>query len=92
MLRALHDARVEFVVVGGLAAVLDGAPINTFDIDVVHSRNETNIARLLTVLEDLDAVYRIPPERRIRPNASRLASAGPQNLVTRFGWLTCSEL
>lgn len=87
MLRALHDARVEFVVVGGLAAVLGGAPINTFDVDVVHSRNETNIARLLTVLEDLDAVYRIQPERRIRPNASHLASAGHQNLVTRFGWL-----
>jgi hypothetical protein len=44
MLRALHDTRVEFVVVGGLAAVLDGAPINTFDLGVVPSRNATNIA------------------------------------------------
>ena len=87
MLRALHDARVEFVVVGGLAAVLDGAPINTFDLDVVHARNEPNIARLLAVLEDLDAVYRIQPERRIRPSTSHLTSAGHQNLLTRFGWL-----
>jgi hypothetical protein len=75
------------MVVGGLAAVLNGAPVNTFDIDLVHSRNDTNIARLLEVLEELDAVYRIQPERRIRPSASHLTSAGHQNLLTRFGWL-----
>ena len=75
------------MVVGGLAAVLNGAPVNTFDIDLVHSRNDTNIARLLEVLEELEAVYRIQPERRIRPSASHLTSAGHQNLLTRFGWL-----
>jgi len=85
VLRALRNARVEFIVVGGLAAVLDGAPITTFDIDVVHSRSETNIARLLTVLEALDAFYRIQPERRIRPAPSHLTSAGHQNLITRYG-------
>ena len=82
---ALHDDGVDFIVVGGMAAVLDGAPINTFDVDVVHSRNEKNIDCLLKVLEALDAVYRIQPERRIRPNASHLASAGCQNLITRYG-------
>jgi len=82
---ALHDDGVDFIVVGGMAAVLDGAPINTFDVDVVHSRNEKNIDCLLKVLEALDAVYRIQPERRIRPNASHLASAGGQNLITRYG-------
>jgi hypothetical protein len=85
ILRALCNAGVEFIVVGGLAAVLDGAPINTFDLDVVHLRNERNIERLLKVMEALDAVYRIQPERRIRPAASHLASAGHQNLLTRYG-------
>lgn len=47
------------MVVGGLAAVLNGAPVNTFDIDLVHSRNDTNIARLRQVLEERDAVFRI---------------------------------
>jgi hypothetical protein len=84
-LRALRDGRVDFIVVGGVAAVLDGAPINTFDLDVVHSRSEANITRLLAVLEELDAVYRIQPERRIRPAASHLASAGHQNLITPYG-------
>jgi predicted nucleotidyltransferase len=85
VLKALHGAGIEFVVVGGLAAVLNGAPVNTFDVDVVHSRDEANIARLLAVLESLDAVYRIQPERRLRPTASHLASRGHQNLITRYG-------
>jgi len=85
ILLALRSAGVEFVIVGGVAAVLDGAPINTFDLDVVHSRSEANITRLLAVLDELDAVYRIQPERRIRPSASHLTSAGHQNLITRCG-------
>lgn len=84
-LRALHDSEVEFILVGGLAAVLQGAPVDTFDIDVVHSRDAVNIARLQPVLEALDAVFRIQPERRLRPNASHLTSAGHLNLITRYG-------
>jgi predicted nucleotidyltransferase len=85
VLRAFQNARVEFIVVGGLAAVLDGAPINTFDLDVVHSRNESNITRMLGVLEELDAFYRVQPDRRLRPNASHLGSVGHQNLITQYG-------
>src|SRR3974377_14843 len=84
-LRALRDGAVDFIVVGGVAAVLDGAPVYTFALDVVHSRNETNIVRLLAVLEELDAVYRVNPEHCIRPSARHLASAGHQNLITRYG-------
>ena len=43
-LRALHDAGVGFILVGGLAAVLNGAPVNTFDVDIVHSRDTANVA------------------------------------------------
>ena len=82
-LRALHDGGVEFILVGGLAAAVNGAPVSTFDIDVVHSRDSANVARILSVLEALDAVFRIQPERRLRPNASHLASAGHLNLITR---------
>jgi len=84
-LRALSAAGAEFIVVGGLAAVLDGAPISTYDVDVVHSREAANVERLLPVLEDLDAIYRLQPERRLRPAASHLQSPGHQMLVTRFG-------
>ena len=85
LLRALCDGRVNFIVVGGLAAVLHGAPISTLDVDVVHSRDAANVERLLAVLQSLDAVYRIQPERRLRPNAAHLASPGHLNLITRLG-------
>jgi hypothetical protein len=84
-LRALRDGEVDFIIVDSLAASLHGAPVGTFDIDVVHSRDAANIARLLPVLEALDAVFRMQPERRLRPNASHLASAGHLNLITRYG-------
>jgi hypothetical protein len=85
VLAAFHKAGVQFLVVGGLAAVLNGAPINTWDLDVVHSRDAANIARLIPVLESLDAIYRIQPERRLRPTESYLVSPGHQNLVTQYG-------
>ena len=78
-MRTLHEGGVEFIVVGGLAAVLNGAPVDTFDIDVVHSRDAANVARLLPVLETMDAVFRMQPERRLKPNAGHL------NRVTRYG-------
>jgi hypothetical protein len=84
-LRALHDGGVDFIIVDSLAAALRGAPIGTFDIDVVHSRDPANIALLLPVLEALDAVFRMQPERRLKPNASHLASTGHLNLITRYG-------
>jgi hypothetical protein len=84
-LRALREADVDFLVVGGLAAVLNGAPVNTFDLDIVHSREPANVTRLLQVLESLDAAFRMQPERRLRPNASHLSSSGHLNLITRCG-------
>ena len=84
MVRALHDAGAEFLVVGGLSAVLNGVPVNTYDVDVVHRRTSGNVDRILSVLDSLNAVYRIQPERRLRPVRSSLMSTG-QNLITKYG-------
>ena len=84
-LRALREGGVEFVIVGGLAAVLNGAPVNTFDLDIVPARDEANVSRLLKVLDQVDAVYRMQPDRRLRPNASHLRSPGHHNLITSNG-------
>ena len=85
ILKLLTRYRVDFIVVGGVSAVLHGAPVTTFDLDVVHARDRENIARLLSALDELDAVYRIQPERRLRPAESHLASPGHQLLLTKFG-------
>jgi predicted nucleotidyltransferase len=85
ILRILTDYKVEFIVVGAVSAVLQGAPINTFDLDVVHRRTPDNIERLLKVIDVLDAYYRLQPSRRLKPNASHLSSPGHQLLMTTCG-------
>ena len=52
LLRELHDHGVEFVVVGGVAAVLEGAPLSTFDLDIVPRWSPENLDRLALVLND----------------------------------------
>src|SRR5215208_8137626 len=74
LLAKLGDASVEFIVVGGAAAVLQGAPITTNDLDIVHRRTPENVARLLEVLLHLDATMRYDfAHRGLRPTAEMLA-------------------
>lgn len=65
--------------------MLNGAPVNTFDLDIVHSRTPQNIARLLGALEELEAEYRYTGGRKLKPAESHLASKGHQLLITRCG-------
>jgi predicted nucleotidyltransferase len=84
-LRILSEGGVRFIVVGGVASVLNGASVNTFDFEIVPSRDEENVARLLRVLDVVDAIYRFQPTRRIKPDASHLSSPGHKNLTTKYG-------
>jgi hypothetical protein len=79
----LRRHQVDFIVVGGIAAGLEGVPGSTLDLDVVHSRQPDNIARLLRALDSLEATYRT--RRELKPDESHLASPGHQLLMTRFG-------
>jgi len=85
ILEALRSHGVDYIVVGGVSGVLHGAPITTFDLDVVHSRAPGNIDRLIEALADLDAVSRVQADRRLRPDRSHLESPGHQLLMTKFG-------
>ena len=76
---------VDLIVVGGVAAVIGGAPLATFDLDVVHARNSANLDRLRNALDELDARYRDPAGRLLRPDASGLAGTGHHLLQTRCG-------
>ena len=87
ILRVLAAHDVEFIVVGGVSAALNGAPIATYDLDVVHSRTPANIERLLAALEQLDAHSRMHPGRIVRPESSHLASEGHVLLMTKSGAL-----
>jgi hypothetical protein len=88
ILTLLARNQVEFVVVGMTAGILQGAPATTIDLDVVHRRTPENVARLLRVLAELDAVYRHDP-RKLRPQESHLIGPGHQLLTTTHGDLDC---
>jgi hypothetical protein len=85
VLRILARHGVDFIVVGGVGAVLQGAPLTTFDLDVVHARTQENVGRLLAALQELDAWYREHPTRRLRPDSTYLLSPGHQLLMTSHG-------
>jgi len=72
-------------VVGGVAAVLNGAPISTLDLDIVHARSQENLDRLLAALTELDARYRDLTGRILRPERSALAGEGHHLLITSCG-------
>ncbi len=72
ILEALDRRGVRGIVVGGVCAVAHGAPITTFDLDVVHLRTSENIDRIMVALADLQAFHREPGERRLAPRRSAL--------------------
>ena len=49
-----HHA-VDYVLIGGLAAVLHGSPLPTLDADICPSRDVENLRRLAAALDELDS-------------------------------------
>ena len=88
LISALVEGNVEFIVVGGAAAVLAGVPVVTKDLDIVHRRTADNIEKLMGVLGKLDAHFRPDfANRKLQPRASDLAGHG--HLGTS-PWQPCS--
>ena len=61
ILRALVDAEVQFILIGGVAANLHGSAQATFDVDVVYSRDKSNIGRLVKALASSSPYLRGAP-------------------------------
>ena len=85
LLKGLSEAGVEFIVVGGLAAVAQGAPVTTFDLDIVHHQTDENIKRLFIFLKSIDAYQRRPDDKIIQPNEKDLKGKEHILLKTRYG-------
>lgn len=58
LLQRLVDAGVDFIVVGGIAAVAHGSVTFTQDLDITYAPDEENLERLGRVLVDLGARLR----------------------------------
>ena len=85
ILERLIAAGVDFILVGGLAAVVQGAPVMTMDVDIVHNQSPENITKLLAFLKSADAFYRRPDDKLIRPKKRDLSGKGHLLLATRYG-------
>jgi hypothetical protein len=85
LLEGLLTAGVDFILVGGLAAVIQGAPLTTIDVDIVHDQSPLNIAKLLAFLKSVNAHFRRPDDNVIKPRAEDLSGKGHALFSTRSG-------
>jgi hypothetical protein len=88
MLRVLQKHRVDYVLIGGLAASLHGSPHVTTDVDITPSRDAANLERLAAALVELDARIRAEGEPAGLPfdrSPRLLAGMAMLNLTTRHG-------
>ena len=85
--RVLNEERVDYVIVGGFAAVIHGSPLPTEDIDVVPDRTSENLERLARGLQRLNARIRTDGEPVPTVIDAAFLANMPfmLNLVTDFG-------
>lgn len=85
--KALNDADVRYVVIGGFATVIHGSPLPTTDVDVVPLRSEENLTRLSRALSRLGAKLRTADGPVDAPLDAGFLAAMPLmlNLTTEYG-------
>jgi hypothetical protein len=79
---------VEYVLIGGLAAVLHGSPLPTLDADICPASDRENLERLADALGDLEARLRSSSDPDGVPfphQAAFLERSEMLNLTTRLG-------
>lgn len=63
LLQTLCDADVDFIVVGGFAAMLHGSSMLTRDLDVCAVITDASVVKLRTAFRDLHPTHRQTPQR-----------------------------
>jgi hypothetical protein len=84
ILETLDRHGVEHIVVGGVAAVLQGAPVTTFDIDTLIKVDAVNATKLLAALRELRAHFR-EQHQEIAPTRDDILAGGHLLLMTDCG-------
>ena len=81
----LVEFEIDFILVGGVCAVLHGAPVSTFDIDVLYKNDPSNNRQILKFLISIDATFRGQGGRIIKPDISHLDRGGQLLFRTSLG-------
>ena len=88
LLKALHKHEVEFVIIGGAAAVIQGSAYVTGDLDICYSRNDQNLKNLEMALAPYNCSLRGAPKNLpFRLDAVSLKSGLNFTLTTDLGAL-----
>jgi hypothetical protein len=88
LLETLRRRSVDFVVVGGLAAMAHGSSYPSFDVDIVYARDHPNLDRLAAALRELQATLRgAPPEPPFRLDAATIEAGAHFTFTTKYGAL-----
>lgn len=90
MARVLERQEVEYILIGGMAAVLQGSPYVTYDVDICPEGSKGNLERLSLALQELDAQewdVRKDEAKSIDWTAEVLAADSTWLLLTKFGRL-----
>ena len=86
ILDVLVAHEVDFVLIGGLAAIAHGSSRATFDLDVAYARSDENLERLAGALMDLGATLRgAQPGLPFRPDSQTLRRGLNFTFTTRAG-------
>jgi hypothetical protein len=77
---------VDFVLIGGLAAIVLGSSYSTVDLDIACARDRENLERLAEALRELKATLRgAPPDVSFQLDADTLAAGLNFTFATRGG-------
>ena len=88
LLHRLVRADVDFVVIGGVAVVVQGSPRFTKDLDITYATDKENLERLGALLVRLDARLReVEEDLPFAPDARTLHGARMLTLTTSDGEL-----
>lgn len=88
MLAALNEHGVRYVVIGAIAAIAQGYPLNTGDLDVTPARDPDNLERLADALRNLDARLRVAADDKgveFPIDANYLGDVDSWTLITKHG-------
>jgi hypothetical protein len=88
IIRALNGHGVKYVVIGGIAAGVQGAMWSTFAVDVVYERTAANHAALAGALADLEASpIDLPDDVKVMIDRRALDAGDVWTLMTSHGRL-----
>ncbi|MCW3064367.1 MAG: hypothetical protein JWN32_1539 [Solirubrobacterales bacterium] len=86
ILALLTAKGVDFVVIGGIAAVLHGSATHTYDLDICFATEATNLEALGTALIEMGASLRgAPDDVPFVPDADTLRRVEVLTLSTHYG-------